>query len=209
MPSGWKFCFVVQGKIMSHSSSKYAVRRVVIGHDAKGASTVIEDRPAPNVVVREATGGIVSTLLWVTDKSPADVSGTHDAADRKMGVPPPRNGSAFRVITFPPFDPALLKTETITALRDWGMENTALPGVPPRHPHIHRTKTIDYIAVLEGEIDLLLDSGEVHLKAGDTVIQRASNHAWVNRGHKNCRVAIIFIDSEEPEEIQAINERRS
>ncbi len=191
-----------------NQDAKHAVRRVVIGHDASGASTVIDDRAAPNVVVREATGGIVSTLLWVTDESPAKVSGMQDTADRTMGVPPPRQGSAFRVITFPPFDPALHESETITALRDWGMEGTALPGVEPRHPHIHRTKTIDYIVILEGEIDLLLDSGEVHLKAGDTVIQRASNHAWVNRGQKDCRVAIIFIDAEEPEEIQALNESR-
>lgn len=189
---------------MGKSQAKYAVRRVVIGHDVNGASTVIDDRPSPNVVVREATGGIVSTLLWVTDQSPADVSGTHDAADRKIGVPPPTHGSAFRVIAFPPFDPAL-KADTKTALRDWGMENSALPGIPPRHPFIHRTKTIDYIVVLEGEIDLLIDNGEVHLKAGDTVIQRGTNHAWVNRGTDYCRVAIIFIDAAEPEEIRALN----
>jgi uncharacterized cupin superfamily protein len=52
--------------------------------------------------------------------------------------------------------------------------------------------------VLEGEIDLLLDDGEVRLKAGDVVVQQATNHAWINRGTATCRLAMVFIDAEEP-----------
>ncbi len=47
---------------------------------------------------------------------------------------------------------------------------------------MHRTKTIDYAIVLSGEIDMLLDDTDLHLKAGDVVMQRGTNHAWVNRG---------------------------
>lgn len=176
-------------------------RRVVTGHDESGRSTVIEDGLAPNVTHRIETGGILSTLVWVTDGAPADISGRADAADRKMGVPPPEMGTAFRVIEFPPFDPALENKPNDEIQRDWGMQHSALLGHPPRHPFIHRTKTIDYIVVLEGEIDMLLDDGEVHLQAGDTLIQRGTNHAWINRGTQCCRVAIIFIDSKEPEEV--------
>jgi len=186
-------------------SSPRRIRRVVTGHDAQGRAVVLTDTPAPNVTVREATGGIVSTLLWVTDQTPADLNGTKDQADRVMGVPPPAGGSAFRIVEFPPFKQELMDTSPETARKDWGMEGHALPGVSPRHPHIHRTRTVDYIVVLEGEIDMLLDEGEVHLCAGDTLIQRGTNHAWVNRGHQPCRVAIIFTDATEPEEIKHLN----
>jgi uncharacterized cupin superfamily protein len=63
-----------------------------------------------------------------------------------------------------------------------------------RHALMHRTSTIDYGIVLEGEITLILDDGETVAKAGDIVIQRGTNHAWANRGTTNCRVAFILID---------------
>jgi uncharacterized cupin superfamily protein len=63
---------------------------------------------------------------------------------------------------------------------------------------MHRTRTIDYAIILAGEIDMLLDDSEVHLKAGDILVQQATNHAWVNRGTTPCRVAFVLIDSDEP-----------
>jgi naringenin degradation protein FdeH len=62
---------------------------------------------------------------------------------------------------------------------------------------MHRTRTIDYALILSGEIDMLLDDSEVHLKAGDVLIQRGTNHAWVNRGDAPCRVAFILLDAKE------------
>ncbi|KVW89284.1 hypothetical protein WL00_11380 [Burkholderia cepacia] len=118
-----------------------------------------------------------------------------------MGVPPPTHGTAFRVIEFPPFDPQLESMSSAEVQRAWGMEHSARVGHPPRHPFIHRTRTIDYIVILEGEIDMLLDDGEVHLQSGDTLIQRGTNHAWINRGTKTCRVAIVFVDASEPQEL--------
>jgi mannose-6-phosphate isomerase-like protein (cupin superfamily) len=67
----------------------------------------------------------------------------------------------------------------------------------PRNPAMHRTKTIDYALILTGEIDMLLDDSEIHLKAGDVVIQRGTNHAWVNRGNRPCQVAFIMLDAKE------------
>lgn len=55
----------------------------------------------------------------------------------------------------------------------------------------------DYVLVLSGEIDLVMDDSEVHLKQGDIVIQRGSNHAWVNRGEIPCRIAAVVIDAKE------------
>jgi len=172
------------------------VRRVVTGHRADGRSTVLMDSAAPNVKQRKA--GNASTLLWVTDESPAGASGSADAAAREIGVPPPERGSIFRIAEFPPGGGADLR-DNEALLRDFGIDREVARGHPPRHPAIHRTRTIDYIVVLEGEIDLLLDDGEVRLTAGDVVVQRGTNHAWLNRGTVPCRLAMVFIDAREPD----------
>jgi mannose-6-phosphate isomerase-like protein (cupin superfamily) len=172
------------------------VRRIVTGHHADGRSTVLIDSAAPNVKQRQA--GNASTLLWVTDGSPASVSGDADAAAREIGVPPPERGSIFRIAEFPPGSGEELR-DNEALLRDFGIGADVARGHPPRHPAIHRTRTIDYVVVLEGEIDLLLDDGEVRLAAGDVVVQRGTNHAWLNRGAVRCRLAMVFIDAREPD----------
>lgn len=171
------------------------VRRIVTGHRADGRSTVLIDAPAPNVKQRAAGNG--STLLWVTDESPADVSRTGDRAAREIGVPPPRRGSIFRVAEFPPGVGGEVRDHE-TVLRDFGIGPDVKRGHAPRHPAIHRTRSLDYVVVLEGEITLLLDDGDVLLKAGDVVVQQGTNHAWINRGAATCRLAMVFIDAEEP-----------
>jgi uncharacterized cupin superfamily protein len=67
-------------------------------------------------------------------------------------------------------------------------------GAGSRHAHMHRTETIDYGIVLEGEIVLIMDEGETTVRAGDIVIQRGTNHGWANRSGKTCRIAFILID---------------
>jgi len=67
-----------------------------------------------------------------------------------------------------------------------------------RHAGMHRTQSIDYAVVISGEITMLLDDSEVHLKAGDVLVQRGTSHAWVNRGRENCRIAFVLIDAKDP-----------
>ena len=172
-----------------------AVRRVVTGHLADGRSTVVIDGAAPNVKQRAAGNG--STLLWVTDEAPADVAGAADRAAREIGVPPPRRGTIFRIAEFPPGVGGEVR-DNETVLRDFGIGPDVKRKHPPRHPAIHRTRSLDYVVVLEGEIDLLLDDRDVRLKAGDVIVQQATNHAWLNRGAATCRLAMVFIDAEEP-----------
>ena len=170
------------------------VRRVVTGHRADGRSTVLIDAAAPNVKQRAAGNG--STLVWVTEETPAGLSQT-DRAAREIGVPPPRRGSIFRVAEFPPGVGGEVRDHE-TVLRDFGIGADVKRGHAPRHPAIHRTRSLDYVVVLEGEITLLLDDGDVLLKAGDVVVQQGTNHAWINRGKATCRLAMVFIDAQEP-----------
>ena len=174
------------------------VRRVVTGHRPDGRSTVLSDGPAPNV--KQRTAGNASTLLWVTEESPANISGAADRGACEIGVPPPRAGSIFRIAEFPPNTGGDVR-DNEAMLRDFGIGADIARGYPPRHPAIHRTRTLDYVIVLEGEIDLLLDDGGVHLAAGDVVVQRGTNHAWINRSQSVCRLGMVFIDAEEPVEL--------
>lgn len=171
------------------------VRRIVTGHAADGRSTVVIDGSALNVKQRQA--GNASTLLWVSDEAPARVSGSEDRAAREIGVPPPRRGTIFRLAEFPPGVGGEVR-DNETVLRDFGIGADVKRGHPPRHPAIHRTRSLDYVVVLEGEIDLLLDDRDVRLTAGDVIVQQATNHAWINRGTTTCRLAMVFIDAEEP-----------
>jgi mannose-6-phosphate isomerase-like protein (cupin superfamily) len=103
----------------------------------------------------------------------------------------------FRIVEFAPITPEI---ESLDPGHMHGelAANAPKRGLPPRHPLMHRTRTVDYAIVMEGEIDMLLDDGEIHLKAGDVLIQQGTNHAWVNRGSAPCRIAFVLIDALEP-----------
>jgi len=164
------------------------VRRLVTGH-REGRAVVLFDSAAPNQKLRQASG-LVSTLLWVTDEAPADISGKADRAAREIGVPPPPNGSIFRVVDFPP-EGGTRSREAV--LKEMGVADHG----GARHAAMHRTRSVDYAIVIEGAIDMLLDDSEVHLEAGDVLVQQGTNHAWVNRGDRPCRIAFVLIDAQE------------
>jgi naringenin degradation protein FdeH len=173
------------------------IRRIVTGKDASGKAIALIDAPAASVHHRPELG-ITNTLLWVTDSVPADLSTPEDAANRKIGIAPPRNGTIFRVIEFAPEKQVTAGYETrLKIIQGLGLAPEGPSRERPRDPAMHRTRTIDYAVILSGEIDMLLDDSEVHLKAGDVVVQRATNHAWVNRGKAPCQVAFILIDGKE------------
>jgi mannose-6-phosphate isomerase-like protein (cupin superfamily) len=175
------------------------VRRVVTTVDENEKAVVLFDSDNPHTVARPDRP-TVSRLLWVTGETPADISGPADRAALamgKIGISPPPGGSVFRIVDFKPMGPEVDKLSSDHMHHQLGGEATKR-GLPPRHPFMHRTRTIDYAIVMEGEIDMLLDDSEIHLKAGDVLIQQATNHAWVNRGTETCRIAFILIDSKEP-----------
>jgi mannose-6-phosphate isomerase-like protein (cupin superfamily) len=170
------------------------VRRVVTRLDEQGKATVMVDARVPLVASRAPVG---VGEIWVTEQSPAELSPNEDRAHVKVGIQPPRGGTIFRIVEIPPTAPEVAKMDLNTMMKVVGADAPA-KGLPPRHPMMHRTRSLDYAIVLSGEIDMLLDEGEVHLKAGDVLVQQATNHAWVNRGKENCRIAFILIDSQAP-----------
>ncbi len=144
------------------------VRRVVTGHDANGVAIVLQDDAI--VKVKRGKSGLL-THLWNTTATPADIRiGTDidDPGTEPHVTAPPPGGSRFVIIDYPP-----------------GNSGT-----------MHRTETLDYVIVLEGEIDMDLDDSTVHLVAGDTLIQRGTNHAWCNRSNANARVVFVLLDAE-------------
>jgi mannose-6-phosphate isomerase-like protein (cupin superfamily) len=172
------------------------VRRVVTTIDANDKAVVLFDGPNPHKRVRPQAQ-TVSRLLWVTDETPADLSGSRDRAAVDIGIMPPRGGSVFRIVDFPPETEAMRNLDPHTMHASLG-DGVPKRGLPPRHPAMHRTRTVDYAIVMAGEIDMLLDDSEVHLKAGDVLVQQGTNHAWVNRGSEPCRIAFILVDAKEP-----------
>jgi naringenin degradation protein FdeH len=145
------------------------IRRVVTGHDANNVAKVLIDAPATNA--KKPSAGTVSTMMWCTDGAPAQIPAGYDIEDmgaRILGTAPPAKGTRFAVIDFP----------------------------PGNHPHMHRTETVDYVIVIEGEIEMDMDDSTVKLKQGDIMIQRGTNHAWANRSDRRARVAFVLIDAE-------------
>jgi len=172
-----------------------SVRRIVTGHDPEGTAVVVKDGKIDSVT---RTAGVASALLWVTDETPADISANKDRAERTIGVPPPINGSILRVVDFPPVQ-GEIKVDNAAFTSEMGLgTQTRRKGKYTDHPFMHRTKSIDYAIVLEGEIDMLLDDSKIHLKAGDILVQQGTNHAWVNTGKTTCRIAFVLIGANEP-----------
>lgn len=170
-------------------------RRVVTGKDASGKAIVMIDQLAPITHDRKETG-IAMSQLWMTDSMPAAQRYDSDASVQKTGVPPPPNGTIFRVVEFAPEKdiPASFATHR-EFVGKMGLQPEGSQRESPRHPAMHKTNTVDYAVIISGEIDMLLDDSEVHLKAGDVVVQQGTNHAWANRGTEPCRVAFILVDA--------------
>jgi Cupin domain len=173
------------------------IRRVVTGHNAAGRSIFISDSPAPNARTR-STGAVTVTELWLTDATPADNAGSEDTGNKITQLPPPANGSVFRVVEYPPDSirlPAMQAAHDASGSSDGGFYGGRLYAGRDRHPGFHKTDTIDYAVVLSGEIYALMDEGEVLLRAGDVLVQRGTNHAWSNRSDAPCQIAFVLIDA--------------
>jgi quercetin dioxygenase-like cupin family protein len=140
-------------------------RRIVTGHDPAGTSVFLSDGPPP--VIRTAPDGALFYEMWTTDAVPAPIAaGEPEPTERDLTVPPAPGGTKIRVNQFPP------------------------GCVSPTH----RTRTVDYGVVLDGEVVLVLDDSERVLRPGDVVIQRGTDHRWENRTDTAARMVFVLVD---------------
>ena len=174
------------------------VRRVVTGHDDNGKAIVLSDGEAPFVMTNPARPGYVSTDIWRTNAMPTPVVSKHDEPTlgprRQM---PEKNGTVFRINRVMPETGEISNMtpeQSKKLFAALGNEQASTFHKNGRHPLMHRTQTIDYVLILSGEIYCVLDDTEVLLKAGDTMIQCGTNHAWSNRSTAPCDIAFILID---------------
>ena len=168
-----------------------ATRRVVTGINSSGKSYFVHDGPNPGHV---DLGRAIDDEIWVDDPATPDPRATIDPATAPVfHLEPPPGGSVMRIFTFVPGN---LEPEKVAAA-DAAAASRFDRGeaMEKDDPAMHTTRTIDYLVVLSGEIDLELDEGEVHLRPGDVVVQRRTRHAWRNRGSQPCTVAAVLISS--------------
>ncbi len=135
--------------------------------------------------------------MWVSDCTPVKLKGLRETLHAPHTLEPPPGGSVCRVVTFPPDDSfkgrvGALEVQAYFAAMGSPSASTYSNNAP--HPYMQKTRTLDFCLVIEGEITLVLDTEEVHLKAGDTVVQRGTNHAWSNRSSNPCIVAFSSHD---------------
>jgi mannose-6-phosphate isomerase-like protein (cupin superfamily) len=169
----------------SVSSEEIAVtaptRRVVTGHDESGKSVVLSDGPPPQHHPMQGPGvGADFFEMWSVPQAVPQLTSVEatEPNERAFKIMP-EAGHLLRIIDiYPPQD---------------GGKRTVM----------HRTKTLDYVVVIEGEVVLVLDDSEVTLKKSDVVVQRGTDHAWENRSDKLARMAFFHIDAEFAAELLA------
>jgi mannose-6-phosphate isomerase-like protein (cupin superfamily) len=177
------------------SASASDIRRVVTGLDAGDKAIALFDS---RLELKAGKSGVPGAVIWATNSAPAGFSFKDDAALMPMGFSPPDNGTVVRVAEFPPFDPAAAAKMDPNMMMKVVGDHAPKRGQPVTHPLMHRTRTVDYAVILTGELDLMLDDKTLHVKAGDVVIQQATNHAWINRGKEPARVLFVLMDSKTP-----------
>lgn len=182
------------------------IHRVVTGHDAHGRAIVASNGPLPTVVEVQAIPGTVFHEVWETRATPAPVDNGADPTTGPLTLPPPRQGTRIRFVDIPPDTPEFLAhgaTRMKQAFAQIGDEQASTVQADSPHPLMHRTESVDYGIVIEGELTLVLDDAEVLLKPGSVVIQRGTNHAWANRSGKPCRMLFILVDGQYDPQIAA------
>jgi quercetin dioxygenase-like cupin family protein len=140
------------------------IRRIVTGHDASGKAVVWKDEPREGAPTPIA--GITARLMWSTDETPCDYLHDEDMGERKLGRQPPEGGTRFTVLELQPGNAAFM----------------------------HRTDTIDYVVCVAGEVEMQLTEQRVTMRAGDIMVQRGTDHSWINRGTIPARLAVVLVD---------------
>lgn len=174
-----------------------AIHRVVTGHDAEGKAIVASNGSLPTVVEIAAIPGTVFHEVWSTSGTPAPVGNGPDPTLGPLMLPPPTQGTRIRFVDIPPDSAEFLAhgaQRMGAAFEQIGDVAASTVKADSPHPLMHRTESVDYGIVIEGEMTLVLDDSEVLLKPGSVVVQRGTNHAWANRSGRPCRMLFVLVD---------------
>jgi hypothetical protein len=165
----------------------------VTGHDDRGRSIVLSDEPSPHTLTFPGVPDYGQTDLWRT-AVPADNATLGVSLESPTMAPPP-GGVVFRIVQIPPDEVFLADFD----------RDAMFAGVPDGAEHIedgevsnatmHRTRSVDFAVVLRGEIYVLLDTGEVRMGVGDTLVQRGTLHGWGNRTNTYCLIGFVLVDA--------------
>ena len=171
------------------------LRRIITGHNEDGKSIISIDGP-PARTLGEDVGGLFE--IWNTDGEQINSLDNKDRANIDVVLSPPKDGTKFRYFAIKPTPEGIpkekLEEATARAFELMGAAHERIDT--SRHPAMHKTKTIDYIILLSGDVTLLLDEDEVRLKPFNVVVQRGTNHAWVNNGNEPALLIAVLIDSD-------------
>lgn len=182
------------------------IHRVVTGHDAQGRAVIISEGPLAVAQELSAIPGTIFHEVWNTGAKPVIDNGADPAAG-PIVLSPPAGGTRMRFVDIPPDTEDFLREGAArmgAAFDEIGERSASTVTGDSPHPLMHRTQSIDYGIVIEGEMTLLLDDGEAQLKQGSVVIQRGTNHAWANRSGRMCRMLFILIDADYAPDLAAL-----
>ena len=147
----------------------HTTRRVLTIEGKEGTSFVMEDGEPEDVLI---LNGARMVRLWQTDDVPAQIPIREDVTDPGLGrLPRKFSGTRFYTAELP------------------GGANA--PQIP-----MHTSESVDYIAVMRGEIVLVTDKDEVTLKQGDTLVQTGNNHTWENRTDDVAVLLVVVVGAE-------------
>jgi mannose-6-phosphate isomerase-like protein (cupin superfamily) len=173
------------------------IRRIVTGHDQDGKSCVLYDSDAPNANPQPNKPGSGMTDIWVYHSCPVDLSGNRDDGNLSFNFEPPPNGGHLRIVQSvarpPDYDPRKDPSAIAPHPSKMGPGGTEYRGGANffRSP-THRSKTVDYGVVLEGERVLELDDDATVLRPGDSVVQLGNWHAWSNPDSESLMAFIMI-----------------
>jgi mannose-6-phosphate isomerase-like protein (cupin superfamily) len=143
-------------------------RRVVTGFNASGKSVVVSDGPVPKESTWVESGIALGVDLWVVNHVPIDLTDTNDPlVGYTLQSWPPPGGIICRMLTWEP--------------------GFTFP--------MHRSDTIDFLFIISGQIEVILEEGSALLRSGETLVQRGTNHGMRVVGNIPCTFAAVLIDA--------------
>lgn len=181
-------------------------KRIVTGHDAEGQAIVASCGATQNNFPLKAVPGTVFYEVWNSVTTPAPLDNGDDPTAPPLRLSPGPMGSVIRVVDIPPdsVQNQVSAEDAAAAFAEIGESHAGTGKANSKHKLMHRTETLDYGIVTEGEIWLVLDGEDVHLKKGDIVVQRGTNHAWSNRTEHMARMIFILLDGRYAPNLQEI-----